>query len=75
MFHTVNAIFDPSKIMRLVCRNTVEEKLLALQASKRLMSQQAMGTGDNSSAHTINPGERTGTANKLSLDELKSLFL
>jgi SNF2 family DNA or RNA helicase len=61
--------------MRMVCRNTVEEKLIALQASKRLMSQQAMGSSDGSSTGSNSLGADTGKGNRLSLEELKNLFL
>ena len=56
--------------MRMVCRDTVEEKLLALQARKRRMSQQALGA--NASEGSMG-GE--GGSSKLSLEDLKSLFL
>jgi SNF2 family DNA or RNA helicase len=53
----------------------VEEKLIALQASKRLMSQQAMGSSDGSSTDSNSLGADTGKGNRLSLEELKNLFL
>jgi SNF2 family DNA or RNA helicase len=58
--------------MRMVCRDTVEEKLIRLQASKRRMSQQAMER-DGAAGTAAGAGGEGG--NKLSLDDLKGLFL
>lgn len=62
------------QIMRMVCRDTVEEKLIALQARKRRMSQQALG-GSAGGGADKGSTEEGGGANKLSLEELKGLFL
>jgi len=53
----------PVRVLRMICRGTVEEKLVALQESKRKISEQAIGEG---ALHS---------SSKLTLDELKSLFL
>ena len=50
-------------VYRFICTDTVEERLLALQAKKRGMATQALGAG-TSQAST-----------RLSLDDLRSFFL
>lgn len=50
----------------MICRDTVEEKLLQLQESKRKLTDQAFGS------KTFSPTGNTGS--KLSLEELRSLF-
>ena len=58
--------------MRMVCRGTVEEKLIALQAKKRQMSQQALSSTGQGTTGEPHDGS---SSNKLSLEELKGLFL
>lgn len=50
----------------MICRDTVEEKLLKLQESKRRLTDQAFGNTTFSSTGNTN--------NRLSLEELRSLF-
>lgn len=52
------------EVYRLICRDTVEERLLQLQDIKRKLSQQAIGK-------EAQPGAEA----KLSIEELKSFFL
>ncbi len=61
----------PVTVYRLICRDSVEERLLLLQEKKRSCSEKAMeeDCGSGFSCGTEN------TANKLSLNELKALFL
>ncbi len=51
-------------VYRLICADTVEERLLALQDTKRTLSQRAIG-------RDVQPG---GADAKLSLEELKGFF-
>ena len=51
-------------VYRLICTDSVEERLLALQETKRCLSQRAIG-------QDIQPG---GADAKLSLEELKGFF-
>jgi SNF2 family DNA or RNA helicase len=52
------------EVYRLICKDTIEERLLDLQEVKRRMSQQAIGTEEGSAQ----------AATKLSLDDLRSLL-
>ena len=53
----------------MICRDTVEEKLIRLQESKRKLTDQAFGSTGTSFSATGN------TSNRLSLEELRSLFV
>lgn len=58
----------------MICRDTVEEKLLTLQESKRKLTDEAFGNTSFGST-AAGGGGNGNTSNKLSLDELRSLFL
>merc|ERR1711968_338762 len=60
----------PVHVHRLICVDSVEEKLLLLQEKKRHISTQALGTTAGSNREGTNGAE----GNRLTLDDLRGFF-
>ena len=63
LFHFLTGQLREVTVYRLICHDTVEEKLLALQDKKRQLSQQTIGMNGNK------------VEIKLTLEDLKALFV